>query len=126
MEQSILFIKILALYFIISGVFLLLKGKTLPILLKDFFNHPNIVYLTGIILVLLGGVILIQNNVSILNRTTQIITAVFGWLVLFKGLAYMFIPKIITKISLKKFNSWFGVFGVIMMTFGIYLFFIIS
>ena len=125
MEQSILFIKIIALYFVVSGAFLLLKGKTLPLILKDFFNHPAIVYLIGVILVLLGGGILIQNNAYVSDKTIQTLTIIFGWLVLIKGLAYIFIPKVLAKIFIKKFNNWFGVLGVVIILIGVYLFFVV-
>ena len=125
MEQSILFIKIIALYFVVSGAFLLLKGKTLPLILKDFFNHPAIVYLIGVILVLLGGGILIQNSAYVSDKTIQTLTIIFGWLVLIKGLAYIFIPKVLAKIFIKKFNNWFGVLGVVIILIGVYLFFVV-
>jgi hypothetical protein len=124
MSESILFIKILALYFVISGVFLLLKGKTLPFILKDFFDHPAIVFLTGAILVFLGGGILIQSYANVSNSTIQIWVTIFGWAALLKGLVYIFIPKTLEKISLKKFDSWFGVLGVLVVIIGIVLFFV--
>ena len=124
MDTSILFIKILALYFVISGLFLLLKGKTLPFILKDFFDHPAIVFLTGFILFFLGGAILIQSYASVSDSMVQILIIIFGWLVLLKGLSYIFMPKTLEKISLKKFDSWFGVLGVFTIIIGIFLFFV--
>lgn len=123
MDTSILFLKILALYFVVSGLFLLFKGKTLPFILKDFFNHPAIVFLTGVILLFLGGGILIQNYANTSDSMVQVLVIIFGWLVLLKGLSYLFIPKTLEKISLKKFNSWFGVLGVFTIIIGVVLFF---
>ncbi len=123
MDTSILFLKILALYFVVSGLFLLFKGKTLPFILKDFFNHPAIVFLAGVILLFLGGGVLIQIYASASNSLVQVLVIIFGWLVLLKGLSYIFMPKTLESISLKKFNSWFGVLGVIMLILGILLFF---
>ncbi len=123
MDTSILFLKILALYFVVSGLFLLFKGKTLPFILKDFFDHPAIVFLTGVILLFLGGGVLIQNYANVSNSMTQALVIIFGWLVLLKGLSYIFMPKTLEKVSLKKFNSWLGVLGVIMLILGIVLFF---
>ncbi len=123
MDTSILFLKILALYFVVSGLFLLFKGKTLPFILKDFFNHPAIVFLAGVILLFLGGGVLIQIYASVSNSLVQVLVIIFGWLVLLKGLSYIFMPKTLESISLKKFNSWFGVLGVIMLILGILLFF---
>lgn len=124
MDLSILFIKILAVYFVISGLFLLLKGKTLPFILKDFFNHPATVFLTGVILIFLGSGILIQSYSNFSNNMTQALVTLFGWLTLLKGLTYLFVPKTLEKISYKKFDSWFGVMGIITIIIGVILFFI--
>ena len=124
MDTSILFIKILALYFVVSGLFLLFRGKTLPFILKDFFDHPAIVFLTGVILLFLGGGVLIQNYINASDSIVQVLVIIFGWLVFLKGLSYIFMPKALEKISLKKFNSWFGVFGVFMVILGVVLFFV--
>lgn len=124
MDTSILFIKILALYFVVSGLFLLFKGKTLPFILKDFFDHPAIVFLTGVILLFLGGGVLIQNYINASDSIVQVLVIIFGWLVFLKGLSYIFMPKTLEKISLKKFNSWFGVLGVFMVILGVVLFFV--
>ena len=122
MDTSILFIKILALYFVVSGLFLLFRGKTLPFILKDFFDHPAIVFLTGVILLFLGGGVLIQSYTNASDSIIQVLIIIFGWLVFLKGLSYLFMPKILEKISLKKFNSWFGVLGVFMVILGVVLF----
>ena len=124
MDTSILFIKILALYFVVSGLFLLFRGKTLPFILKDFFDHPAIVFLTGVILLFLGGGVLIQNYINASDSIVQVLVIIFGWLVFLKGLSYIFMPKTLEKISLKKFNSWFGVLGVFMVILGVVLFFV--
>lgn len=113
-----MFIKILAVYFIVSGIFVLLKGKTLPLILKDFFEHPALIYLTGVILIFLGSGILIQN--SILGGTWGLVT-IFGFLVLLKGLAYLFTPNILARIALKKFKGGLSILGVISIIIGIYL-----
>ncbi len=123
MDQSILFIKILAVYFVISGLFLLIKGKTLPLILKDFFSHPAIVYLTGVILMFLGLAILIQNKTA--DPSVKILAGMFGWLVLLKGLVYIFMPKILSDLITKKFHGWFGGLGLAALILGIYLFFVI-
>ena len=58
MDTTLLVAKILGIYLVISGLFLLIRGKSIPHLLKDFFNHPAIVYLTGVILVFLSSLYL--------------------------------------------------------------------
>ena len=58
MEISLIAAKLLGTYLIISGLFLITRGKTVPHLLKDFFEHPAIVYLTGAFLIVLSSLFL--------------------------------------------------------------------
>ncbi|MFH1608941.1 MAG: hypothetical protein ABH951_02925 [Patescibacteria group bacterium] len=121
MDISILFVKILAVYFIVSGIFLILRGKTLPMVLKDFFSHPAIVFLAGVMLIFLSAGILIQQGSS--NSSVEVWAKVMAWLTFIKGVIYIFIPKILAKIPVAKLNNFFGLIGIIMMSIGIYLLF---
>ena len=121
MDISILTLKILSIYLVISGLFLIIKGKTVPVLLKDFFDHPATVYLTGIILIFLSSMYLIQNNIW--DGTWKTIVTVFVWLVMFKGLGYIFFPKALSSAAIKKSRGLFGIYGFIAVVVGLYLFF---
>ncbi|MCX6702160.1 MAG: hypothetical protein NTX96_03140 [Candidatus Zambryskibacteria bacterium] len=122
MDITILVIKILGVYLVVSGLFLIIKGKTIPHLLKDFFDHPAIVYLTGIILIFLSSMYLIQYNIW--NGTWQVLVTIFAWIVMLKGLAYIFVPQLLSEASIKKSRSLFGVYGVVAIAIGLYLFFL--
>ncbi|MHB0977951.1 MAG: hypothetical protein ACYC1K_00885 [Minisyncoccota bacterium] len=122
MDITILVLKILAIYLVVSGLFILLKGKTIPHLLRDFFDHPAVVYLTGIILIFLSSMYLIQYNVW--DGTWRTIVTVFVWLVMLKGLTYIFIPKALSEISIQKMRGLFGAYGLIAIVVGVYLFFL--
>jgi len=122
MDTITLVLKILAVYLVVSGLFLLIKGKTIPHLLRDFFDHPAAVYLTGIILVFLSSMYLIQYNIW--DGTWRTIVTIFVWLVMSKGLVYIFVPHVLSEISIKKMRGFFGVYGVIAIIVGVYLFFL--
>jgi hypothetical protein len=122
MDITILVLKILGVYMVVSGLFLLIKGKTVPHMLKDFFNHPAVVYLTGIILVFLSSMYLIQYNIW--DGTWKVVVTVFAWLVMLKGLAYIFVPKALSEATVKSFRSLFGVYGILSIIVGAYLFFL--
>ena len=122
MDITILVAKIFAIYLVISGLFILIKGKAIPHLLKDFFDHPATVYLTGIILVFLSSMYLIQNNVW--DGSWKTLLTIFVWIVMLKGLTYIFIPKALSEISIKKMRGLFGVYGLIAIVVGFYLFFL--
>jgi len=120
MDITILVVKILGIYLIVSGLFLIVKGNTIPHLLKDFFDHPAIVYLTGIILIFLSSMYLIQYNIW--DGTWKVFATIFAWIVMLKGLAYIFVPDMLNEMAVKKFRGMFNTYGVIAIIIGAYLF----
>ena len=122
MDITILVAKILGIYLVVSGLFLILRGKTIPHLLKDFFDHPATVYLTGVILIFLSSMYLIQYNIW--DGTWRALVTLFAWLVMLKGLAYIFVPQALSQSVVKRFRGLFGVYGLIAILMGLYLFFL--
>ncbi len=121
MDVLTLSLKLLAIYLVVSGLFLVLRGKTVPLLLKDFFGHPAMVYLTGIVLVFLATMYLIQFNIW--NGTWKTIPTVFAWLILIKGVSYIFFPKMLNEMAIKKSRQMFNAYGFVSVVVGLYLFF---
>ena len=119
MDISLLTLKILSIYLIVSGFFLIFKGKTVPHLLRDFFDHQAVVYLTGIILIFLSSMYLIQYNIW--DGTWKTLVTLFAWLVGLKGLLYIFAPKMLSEMAIKKSKQMFTVYGAISIIVGIYL-----
>ena len=122
MDTALIATKLLGTYLIVSGLFLLLRGKTIPHLLKDFFGHPAIVYLTGILLVFLSALLIITNNVW--DGTWQTLITVLAWIILLKGLGYIFFPEALQKIVSRKLLGSLSLFGLIAVIAGLYLFFL--
>ena len=122
MDITILVAKILGIYLVVPGLFMIVKGKTIPHLLKDFFDHPAVCYLTGIILIFLSSMYLIQYNIW--NGKWQTLITIFVWIVMLKGLAYIFIPQVLNEITIKKFKGFFSAYGLAAIIVGIYLFFL--
>lgn len=121
MDITILCAKVLGIYMMVSGLMILVKGKSLTILLKDFFNHPALIYLTSIILIFLSSIYLLQYNIW--DGTFNIVVTIFAWLVLLKGLAYIFAPKLLSEIPVKKYQKYFSLYGIMAMLVGLFLFF---
>lgn len=103
MDISLVAAKILGTYLIISGVFLLTRGRTVPLLLRDFFDHPAIVYLTGAILIFLSALFLVQNNVW--DGTWHTLITVLAWVVLLNGAATSYFRTLFTSRSIRKYSS---------------------
>lgn len=122
MDVLTLTIKLLAVYMVVSGLFLIMKQKSVPYLLKDFFGHPATVYLTGIILIFLSSMYLIQYNIW--NGTYATAVTVLAWVVMLKGIAYVFFPKLLSEVAIRKSKNLFGIYGLISVFVGLYLFFL--
>lgn len=120
MDITILVTKLFGIYLVLAGLFLILKGKSVPHLLRDFFDHPATMYLTGIILVFLSSMYLIQFNIW--DGTWKTIVTVFVWLVALKGVLYIFAPKTLSTLVIRKFRRGFGLWGVISIVVGVYMF----
>jgi hypothetical protein len=106
----------------VSGLVLVFKGQTLTQLLKDFFDHPAVVYLTGIILIFLSSIYLLQYNIW--EGTRETIVTIFVWLVGIKGLMYIFFPEMLNKWTERKFRGPLVVYGIVAIIIGLYLFFL--
>lgn len=120
MDTSLITLKILSVYLIISGFFLIFRRKDVPHLLKDFFDHPAIMYLTGIILIFLSSMYLIQYNIW--DGTWKTLLTIFAWLVGLKGVAYIFAPQLLSELAIRKSKRFFVIYGVVAIVVGIYLF----
>ena len=110
MTITLLVAKVLGIDLMISGIILVLKPNSLRGLLKDFFEHPAIVYLTGTILIFLASVYLLQYNLW--EGTTQKVVTVCVWLVGLKGLNFLFFPQHINPLFIYPihFNSMIALF----------------
>ncbi|MDD2657071.1 MAG: hypothetical protein PHD04_00185 [Candidatus Pacebacteria bacterium] len=122
MDISLVIAKVLGVYLVVSGLFLIFRGKTVPHLLKDFFGHPAVVYLTGVILIFLSTLMLLENNIW--DGTWRTIITIFLWLVLLKGLAYIFVPDALQKFANKKLLEMVSAYGLIAIIAGVSLFYL--
>lgn len=122
MDISLVAVKILGTYLIISGLFLMTRGKTVPILLRDFFDHPAVVYLTGAILIFLSALFLTQHNVW--DGTWRTLVTAFAWIVLLKGAAYILFPDTMHRQINKDTLESIKLYGLIAIAAGVFLFYL--
>ena len=119
MDISLVVAKVLGIYLIISGLFLIFRSRTVPHMLKDFFSHPAIVSLAGVILIFLSTLYLVENNIW--DGTWRTLLTAFVWLILLKGLAYIFAPKMVERLVTKKMLDTVSTYGVVAIVIGAYL-----
>jgi hypothetical protein len=121
MDATLLVAKALGVYLVVGGLFLIIKGKTLPHLIKDFVGHPAMTYLTGALLVVFSAIYLLQYNIWDGSWKTPI--TVLMWLIFFKGVTYIFAPQTLGQMAIKKSRYLFNTYGLIAIVAGLYLFF---
>jgi len=82
-----------------------------------------IIYMRKIVafLLIFGALIVIQHNVWV-GPERRILVTVIGWLMLIKGLLYLFIPNLLAVIPMRRLRPWATLFGVLAVAVGIYLF----
>jgi len=122
MEISLVAAKILGLYLVVSGLFMIFRGKTLPHMIKDFFDHPAVLYLAGVILIFLSSLFLLQGNIW--DGTWRTIITVVAWATLVKGVVYILAPEMLRNMVTKKLMDTVNLYGVIAIVAGVYLFYI--
>jgi len=122
MDITILVAKVLGIYLMVAGLFLIIKGRSIPHLLRDFFDHPAITFLTGVILIFLSSMYLVQYNIW--DGTWKTVITIFVWLVMLKGLVYIFMPQMLSELVIKKSRGLFGIYGLVAILVGSYLFFL--
>jgi len=120
MDLSTVVAKVFGIYLIVSGLFLLMRGKTLPLLVKDFFEHRAVVFLAGAILVFFGGVLVMRHNLWDGSWRTWV--TVLGWLALIKGVMYILFMEVLAKINVQRLRPWLGLLGVAAIALGVILF----
>ena len=121
MDITLIAAKVLGTYLVVSGLFLIFRGKTVPHLLKDFFEHPAIVYLAGVILIFLSSLYLIQSNIW--DGTWRTIITIIAWATLVKGVAYILFPDALHRMVTKKLLDSVNVYGLIAIVAGLALFY---
>lgn len=120
MDSTTIILKIVAVYYILSGLMMMFKRKTLALVLKDFFDHPSVAWIAGIFMGIAGLYLVLTHNIWV-GGWRVILVTIFSWLILIKGIFYMFWP---TKISgfVKSFSSWSVSVGIVLFIVGILLF----
>jgi uncharacterized membrane protein HdeD (DUF308 family) len=115
MDIPILIAKTLGVYLIASGAFLILRGRTFPVVLKDMFEHRATMWLAGLFLIVIGGLIVFEGS-------EDMIVMLLGWATLLKGVIYIIYPDIFIKISSRKaFHKLTGVWGMLYVALGFWL-----
>ena len=120
MDITLLLAQIFGLYFLIVGVVLVVRHKTLPQIINSLLTNEGLMFFAGVFILLLGLLLVLVHN-SWEAGLAWIITLI-AWLTLIKGVLYMLFPSVLASIA-NWFNTrglyaWGGVVAIIV---GLYL-----
>lgn len=120
MDITILTAKIFAIYVIVAGLSLVFRRKTISLVLRDFLSHPGIMYVTGAFMVFIGGFLVLKHNIW--EGSLAIFVSILAWLILLKGILYMFTPGWLIKMG-RNVSSWARPAGIVLVLLGVWLLF---
>lgn len=121
MTTALIITKLVGIYFIVSGLFLAFRSKTLILVLKDLIEHKATAFLAGVVLVFGGGLLVLleipgTDNVSVFAK-------IMAWMILIKGVVYILMPELLNTFIKKIPSSVIVAMGVILTILGIFLVF---
>lgn len=121
MEISFFLAKVLGLYLAIIGLYMFIMPEHLRRVVDDILSNRGLFFLSAIIALILGILLVISHNEWIFNW--RVLITLIGWISLLKGITNMFIPHLTTQFTERYFNSDFAyrIAGVISFSFGMIL-----
>ncbi|MBU0646124.1 hypothetical protein KJ611_01440 [Patescibacteria group bacterium] len=120
MEVSLFLGKVIALYFIIMALFLIIKKKSLKSTIENFWKNDGSMMFMSAIVLIMGLMVVVSHKVW--TADWRIIVTLVGWLMLLKGVALLFFPDWLKNLSKKMMkDSYMLVAGVIWFIIGLYL-----
>ena len=120
MAISIFLAKVIGFYFVIIGAFYLFKKDYIKEVLKDWFAHPALSVVGGVMALILGLLIVISHNIWVFSWV--VVITIIGYLSLIKGLWRLFFPETGVECSKKVTEGQAPIIiGVITILIGIWL-----
>ena len=122
MGTSIFLAKLMGLYFIIAGLFILIKHKSLRQMTYALVQDTPSMFVASFFAIIMGLLLVLNHNIWTGGWT--IIITIFSWIVLLKGLFMLFMPQRIALKMVKSFTerqNWYVVYGIIVLILGLYM-----
>lgn len=98
MTLSIFLAKAFCLYFLITGIALILNKQRYVDIYKDMTNKPALLVLAGVVATIIGIMLILSHNVW--NFGWPVLITIAGWMSFLKGASLLLFPQTVT--------SWFN------------------
>ncbi|MFH1173423.1 MAG: hypothetical protein V1692_02750 [bacterium] len=121
LDATFFLTKVLGFFMLVIGLSVLIKGKTLSKIMREFTSHEYMQYFGGIINLLIGLLLVAYHNVWALPLNVLLVT-IIGWATLLKGLAFLLLPEDSVSKMVKAFDNktWHVLAGVLSLVIGVY------
>ena len=119
MEHSIFLAKVMGLYLLIVPAAALLKRKQFAELAKEFVTSLAVVFLSGLVSLVLGLLIVVSHNVWTADWRAIITT--IGWLALVKGVVRILFPEKLATFVIDPSSTRWTLALIVLLGLGIYL-----
>lgn len=120
MELSTLLGQVFGIYMVVGGAAMLLRGKELIGVVKEFISGKADMFFFGAVALLFGLFIVLQHNIW--DGTWRVWVTIMGWAALVKGGSLMLFPSFLKNMS--KFFTKPGIYnlaGLLWVVIGAYL-----
>ena len=97
MDTSLLLAKIFGLTYLIVGLGILLNKDRYRDMLNEFLKQKALLYLSGVLALIVGLVIVLYHNVW--EASWVVIITIIGWAALIKGIVLLLAPQALLDIS---------------------------
>jgi len=97
MDASLFLARVLGLYFLVVGIALLLRPKSLIEMADEFMANRPVMFLSGLLALTVGILIVASHNLW--TPDWRIVPTLFGWIAFLKGTAILCLPANWTKIG---------------------------
>jgi len=121
MQTSLFLAKLIGPVFVVMGIAILMDGKRLQSMAREFIESDALIFLSGIITLPIGLAIVNTHNLWVMDW--PVIITILGWVSIAAGISRMTIPSVLRRIASAMIEStkYFVVPGVITALLGAYL-----
>lgn len=121
MDLSIYLAKVIGLYLVIVGLGLLVSRAKIISIIKDIVNHPALLFVTGILALIFGDILVMIHNIWVTDW--RIVISIIGWLALIKGTIRVVLPEMAFKVltAFMEYDVFYYMVNLITLVVGVYL-----
>jgi hypothetical protein len=97
MDISIFLAKVMGLYLIITGLFVILRCKDIDSIIKSLTHQKGVFFLLALITLIIGLLLVVSHNIWVADW--RVIITILAWLTFAAGILRLFLQDALTRMS---------------------------